>query len=453
MKKFAALAALLLLAVPLTHASIITNTNQSAIYYRLLSRNASMQIDAVYYNPAGLTQLKDGWHLAFHNQTIYQEKTVVNDYLFLNDPKYVGEVNVPFFPTFFAAYKKDKLALSFGFGPNSGGGTADFTTGLPSFEIPISNLPTMVSAFVPTTAYSANLAFKGRSIYYGLQFNASYALSDVFALAAGFRYIIAENTYEGAIENIMINPQHPLVNPSGGLMSAVQFFTLIGQPSLAALAQDKAVDVKQEGTGFTPILGLNLRPSEKLNIGIKYEFNTSLELENKTTKDDTGMFPDGEKSQNDIPAILAAGIEYSVLEQLRAHFSFNLYFDKSADWDGREELVNGNSYDVAFGLEFDVTEAFLLSAGYLHTQIDVDKEYQTDLSHELTSDTFAGGARLTIRDRLDLDLGVLYVSYKDDEQDISYFLGTPPLAIPLGSYAEKYSRTTWAFALGLGNRL
>lgn len=442
MKKFAVLTALVLLTVPLAHASIVTNMNQSAIYYRLLARNASMLIDATYYNPAGLTQLKDGWHMALHNQTIFQEKIVTNSYPFLNEPKYVGEVNVPFFPTFFLAYKKDKLALSFGFGPNAGGGTADFKTGLPSFEIPISNVPALINGFgIPTTAYSTDIAFKGRSIFYGLQFNASYAVSDVFALAAGFRYIIAENTYEGAIENIMVNPRHPLINPSGGKMSAVQFFTLAGMPGYAAQLQDQTVDVKQSGTGFTPILGLNLRPSEKLNIGIRYEFNTKLELENKTTQDDSGMFPDGYKFRNDIPAILAVGIEYSVLQQLRAHFSLNLFFDKNADWEGSEDLVNSNTYDLAFGAEYDITEALLISAGYLRTQIDLAKEYQSDFSHELTSDTFGGGARLTVSDKLDLDLGFLYVSYKDDTRNIAYLIGTFP---------EKYSRTTWAFALGIG---
>jgi long-chain fatty acid transport protein len=445
MKKFVVLAALILLTVPLAHASIITNMHQSATYIRLLARNASMVIDATYYNPAGLTQLKDGWHVALHNQTILQDKIITNSYPFLNEPEYVGDVDIPFFPTFFMAYKKDKLALSFGFGPNAGGGTADFKTGLPSFEIPISNLPPLINGFgIPTTAYSTDIAFKGRSIFYGLQFNASYAVSDVFALAAGLRYIIAENSYEGAIKNIMINPAHPLINPSGGMMSAAQFFTLAGMPGFAAQVQDQAVDVKQSGTGITPILSLNLRPSDKLNIGIKYEFNTKLELENKTTKDDSGLFPDGYKFRNDIPAILAVGIEYSVLEQLRAYFSFNLFFDKSADWEGSEKLVNSNTYDLAFGAEFDITEAFLISAGYLHTQVDLDKKYQSDFSNELTSDTFGGGGRLTINDKLDLDLGVLYVSYKDDTQNITY-----PL---IGTFPEKYSRTTWVFALGLGYR-
>jgi len=55
-------------------AAIITNTNQSAVFIRMLARNASMDIDAVYYNPAGLTQLKNGFHVAIYNQTISQEK-------------------------------------------------------------------------------------------------------------------------------------------------------------------------------------------------------------------------------------------------------------------------------------------------------------------------------------------------------------------------------------------
>ena len=51
---------------------IVTNSNQSAQFVRNLSRNASSEIDAIYFNPAGLTQLASGWHFAVYNQTIMQ---------------------------------------------------------------------------------------------------------------------------------------------------------------------------------------------------------------------------------------------------------------------------------------------------------------------------------------------------------------------------------------------
>jgi long-subunit fatty acid transport protein len=63
----------LLLAISFAIASssllaggIMTNTNQSAAYARMLARNATLGIDAVYYNPAGLTKLGNGFHLSLN---------------------------------------------------------------------------------------------------------------------------------------------------------------------------------------------------------------------------------------------------------------------------------------------------------------------------------------------------------------------------------------------------
>ena len=140
MKKLIVVAAMLLL-VDLTYGGgLLTNTNQSAQYIRMMSRNASRDIDAVYFNPAGLSLMQDGWHFAVYNQTIFQDKNVNSGFPLLNDPEYVGKVSVPAFPTAFAVYKKENWAFSFGFGPNGGGGSADFDEGLPSFEIPISKV-------------------------------------------------------------------------------------------------------------------------------------------------------------------------------------------------------------------------------------------------------------------------------------------------------------------------
>lgn len=460
MKKGLIAIILFVFAVPAVFGTIITNTNQSVMYIRLPARNASMLIDAVYYNPAGVVHLGDGFHLAIHNQSIWQEKTVINSFPLLNNDTYVGEVNVPIFPSFFAVYKKDKLAISFGFGPNSGGGTADFTTGLPTFEIPVSLVPTLISQLgVPTSAYSVDMAFKGKSVYYGFQGNISYAINNVFSVAAGVRYIHAVTEYDGELKNIQVNPQHPLINPSGGMMSAVAFFTAVQQPGYAAAAADIAADVKQTGSAITPLLGLNIRPNDSLNIGIRYEFNTKLEMTNDTTVDGTGLFPDGFEFRNDIPAILSLGIEYAVAPQLRIMVSYNLFFDKSAVWERldpttkqvdttikQDDLIDSNSYDISVGFEYDITETILISAGYLRTQVGVKDEYQDGFSHELNSNTIGFGGRIMLTPKISLDLGGLYTSYTDAEIPLQR------IDFPL-PFTEKYQRSNWAFSIGIGFHL
>jgi len=447
MKKAIVLALVVLVSVPLAFSAIITNTNQSIGYFRLLARNASLDIDAVYYNPAGLTKLADGFHLALHNQSIWQDKTIVNDFPLLNANTYVGKIRVPFYPDFYAVYKSGPLALSFGFGPNGGGGSADYATGLSSFETGFSTLPTLLSLMgLPTTKYSADINFKGSSMYLGFQVNASYALSDMFSVAAGLRYISAKNTYTGAISNIMVNPYFPAFGLSGTMIPAGQLFSMLGQPAYAALVANKSVDVEQTGSGFTPILGLMATPMEGLVLTLRYEFNTALELTNKTTADDTGLFPDGVKERNDIPAILALGLSYAIIPELRAHVSYTLTFDKNANWDGREKLVDSNAYDLAFGLEFDLTQALTISAGYMKTSYHFLTGYQTDLSFALPADTIGAGLKWKMNDQFSFDLGLISVNYGTDQKSIAYTLGG---VVPLGSYLEHYKETTFAIGIGV----
>lgn len=430
----------LLLFGPASEAAITTNTNQSTAFIRMLSRNAATDIDAVYYNPAGLVKLADGWHLYLSNQVVSQTKTVVNDFPLLNEGTYEGKVNVPVYPDAYVAWKKGKIAVSFGFGPNAGGGSADYAKGLPSFETGIAMLPAMISAMgLPTTAYTSDIAFKGSSIFMGYQANVSYALSDAFSLAAGVRYISAKNTYEGHLKNIKINPQHPLLNPTGGMMSAATFFTAIGQPGYAALVADKTVDAKQTGSGFTPILSAHFNPIPELALSARYEFNSALELTNDTVEDGTGMFPDGEKTHQDIPGFLALGADYYLSPDFRASLSFSTYFDKKADWDGREDLLEKNSYDLSAGLEYDVTDKITVSAGYMYSSVGVTDDYQTDMAYDLNSSTFGFGGRVRLTPDFDVDLGVLLCNYKDYSKNVAYMIG---------AYRELYQQKTFVVSIG-----
>ncbi len=148
---------------------IVTNTNQSSAWVRLLVRDASTEIDAVYFNPAGLTKLNDGFHFSLSNQYITQGREILNNYSFLNDGLYEGDVKAPIFPDAYAAYKTGSVVFSLGFNPIGGGGGATFDHGLPSFEMGISDLvPGLQALGQPVTAYNMNTFFEGTSVYFGL---------------------------------------------------------------------------------------------------------------------------------------------------------------------------------------------------------------------------------------------------------------------------------------------
>ena len=486
---------------------ILTNSNQSAQYVRMLSRNASTEMDAVYYNPAGLTLLKDGFHLSFNNQFLFQKRTIENDYPYLNNNSYAGDVTTPIFPTFFAAYKKDNWAIFAGFGPTGGGGKATFNNGLPSFETEVANLPVLLSQKgIPTTMYTRDMAFDGTSVIYGGQFGASYKVNEWLSVSAGARLSYSKNTYDGYLRDIKINPISP-ANPSGGFISAPEFFKALAtnaagaaaslQPLIAgnaggltlqqaqaagaltpaqvaqisgglgssysptmtiatiqatytgisnafnanaAKTADKYVDVKQTGTGVTPIIGVNLTPTNNINIGIRYEFATKLKIKNDTKIDGTGSYADGKETNSDLPAILAAGIDYKIIPDLKVSASLTHYFDKDANWDGKEKFITDNLYELAFGMEYNVTEKMLVSGGFLYVQTGAGQGYQSDITYSLSSHSVGFGTGYKVTNKLTLNMAMLYTQYVEGTRMINY--------TNVGSIKETYKKSNMGFSIG-----
>jgi len=425
---------------------ILTNTNQSVQFTRMLARNASTDIDAVYFNPAGITQLADGFHFALHNQTISQGRIVTSTFSYLNREKYEGDTFVPVFPNLYAVYKKEKMAFALGFGPIAGGGSAEFKNGLPDLEMPLSLIPLSIrAAGIPTSAYSVDLAFEGVSIIYGIQFSTAYALSEKVSVSVGARYNIASNTYEGSLKNVMVNPNAPALGLGGTLIPATNFFTAIGDPVTAMGLSDQEVDAKQSGNGITPIIGLNIKPSRCLNIGLKYEMATKMEIENETQKDLIAMpqFEDGRKMRKDLPAILAAGVSYRVSDPLLISVGGNLYFDKDANWEGREKLVDSNLWEMQIGAQYAVSENIKVSAGFQHTANGVSDMYQTGLDYFVGANAIGAGARIGLGGALALELGGLYTMYQPHEVDRVY------PGVPDPNYQVTFDKTAWLLSVGL----
>ncbi len=266
MKKLTYVMAFFMLANVAFGGGLLTNTNQSAQFIRMLSRNASLEIDAVFYNPAGLVKLEDGWHFSISSQTIFQNKNVESKFPLLNDGIYQGKVTVPVFPAAYAVYKKDKWALSFGFSPNAGGGSAEFERGLPSFEIPYSKIApglaelSMLSQVgmnldLPS-GYDADLYFSGSSIFWGIQLGATYKINDIFSVYGGVRYMPAKNAYQGSIKNVELDFNGQKQNAMGWLNNTA---SEIGDQStyysgLAAMASAGATQLSGAAAGLQPII-------------------------------------------------------------------------------------------------------------------------------------------------------------------------------------------------------
>ncbi|MGC9355687.1 MAG: hypothetical protein ACP5D9_17700, partial [Mariniphaga sp.] len=539
MKKLLFFAAFFMFAHLAFAGGLLTNTNQSAQFIRMMSRNASTGIDAVYFNPAGLIKMEDGWHFAVYNQTIFQTKPVDSKFPLLNDGSYEGVVNVPVFPTAFAVYKMDNWAFSLGFGPNAGGGSATFDKGLPSFEIPITKVVpglaglTQIDPALNVTGYDAALSFDGSSVFWGIQLGATYRVSDMFSVYGGVRYLPSKNTYYGTIQNIQLKVDdeyypapawllgaseqlngygdmaaqgatsvQPIIDGGGGgytlpeLESAGMInseqraqieagLTAFGteNPSQLSVNEiqkkfedardllyenstnleatsgqlgDKEVDTEQTGAGITPMIGVNFSPVENLNIALKYEMKTILELTNKTKVDDLGLFPDGAKSRNDVPAILGIGVGYDA-GLVEAQLSYNMYFNKGVDWGYntrdlaiwqdvdqskiRNRQIDRNGMEIGLGLQFNVVDNFAFSVGGLYGDMGVADSYQSDFSYSNPSVTAGAGIQWKITDALALDAGVSNTFYQD--QKVTF--NDPDL----GDYNENLGKTTLNFAVGL----
>ncbi len=203
MRRLTFFTALIMLCNVVFAGGLLTNYNQSAQYVRMMSRNASLEIDGVFYNPAGLIKLENGWHFALNSQTIFQDKTIESDFPLLNDGYYEGTTKVPVFPSAYGVYKYDKWAFSIGFGPTSGGGAAEFTRGLPAFEIPISQTKTRLAA-LGVTGYDVDIYFKGSSVFWGIQLGATYEVSEQLSVYGGVRYLPSKNIYQGHIKDIQL---------------------------------------------------------------------------------------------------------------------------------------------------------------------------------------------------------------------------------------------------------
>lgn len=290
---------------------LLTNTNQHVAFNRMMSREASIGIDGVYYNPAGVVFMGEGNHLAINWQMAYQTRTIKNDYpLFTNNvnnpttPRdFKGKAFAPVIPSFQYAYNKGRWSFQGNFALTGGGGKCTFDNGLGSFEKIVGETamgaiglagaidhvantlltPGYItpenkvdpSKFNPMFTdnkyfgskgdYSFNSYMHGRQYYFGLSAGAAYKVSDNFSVYAGLRGIYATCNYYGYVKDIKVGnmPLYQVLDPSKENSANIE------------------LSCDQSGIGFTPMLAVDYKTG-RWNFSAKYEFKTRMRLKNKS---------------------------------------------------------------------------------------------------------------------------------------------------------------------------
>ena len=323
---------------PVYAGGILTNTNQSIDFLRNPARDAAIGLDGVYSNPAGVVFMPEGLHIGFHWQYAHQSRTIISE-----NPV-------------FALGKKNS-------GPEK------------TFE-GVANAP-----FIPSIQVAYNME------HWSLQANLS--------LYGGLRMLYGSATYKAKISNMMVNTANGYVDFGSYLQNITPIAQQMGYGEAIAPLQKYSDGVNllcnQTGIGFAPIIGVDYKLG-RFNFAAKYEFRTQMRMKNESTVNDASeieavnKFRDGEKVNEDAPALLAIGAQWSPIDQVRINVGYHHFFDKDVEWynHSQEKLRHGTN-EFLFGAEWDTTDRLTFSAGGQVTRYGLTDDYMNDMSFVVNS--------------------------------------------------------------------
>ena len=433
--KLVSLAIAMASAAPTFAGGLLTNTNQHVAFNRMMSREASIGIDGVYYNPAGVVFMGEGKHLAINWQLAYQTRSIENDYaLFtnnVNNPttprEFKGKAFAPVIPSFQYAYNKGRWSLQAGFALTGGGGKCTFDNGLGSFEKIVAEtaiaacqlagavdqvasqygVPPVFSNdkyFGKEGKYSYNSYMHGRQYYYGLSIGAAYKINDHLSAYAGVRGVYALTNYYGYVEDIKVGnmPLYMVLDPTKEKSANIE------------------LSCDQSGLGFTPMLGIDFKTG-KWNFAAKYEFKTRMRLKNKSVNQtpSIGNLPDnlrnayiaGGVPEQAADAILANSAIQGAMGQLKTQFDSKLEGAIGEYEDGKKIAGDIPAY-LAVGVGYSPVDAVRVNVGF-HWFDDKNATSYKNRNKELDRGTleYNAGIEVDVNKKITLSTGWQNTNY------------------------------------------
>jgi long-chain fatty acid transport protein len=415
-------------------------SNQSAKYIMTFSRNASTDAsaDIVAFNPAGTALMPQGLYIDISNQTLFKPystesktnlSTAANSApVNMADKDSTLEQNKPtyFLPNAYVAYNlgqvgPGKLAIYGQTGIIAGGGSLKWDDGTAGTTfalsaIGVSTAAGLLGAGSPTLGDIASQSFEASSIYYGIAVGSSYSINDMISGSLGGRYVIATRS-------LKLDAEYT----SGTNVSG---------------------EYTYEAKGFTPILGVAIKPLKELTFAARYEFETKLEFKYKEEGLSTSGgnafqngallngaksvlsragIADGNKFNYNLPQIISLGGEFTIIPALSVMSSANFYLLKYTDMGkvydsskavGTNEVGDlndyfGIGYELSVGATYLVLPELKIGAGCMYTESGAKDSY---FNNQYTKLVASGNPPL---DSISISCGATYAINKNFEITLS----------------------------------
>jgi len=324
---------------------------------------ASGTVDAAYYNPAGLTQLKDGLYIDLGSRTLYLTKTTkglgVTGASGGSDSKVESKQWSPAIPNLAVAYKTEKGAFFYTLAVQDGGagGSWDLGTGAESICVGL-------FAGTPLAGYDDFGRKVDASVFYlGHTIGGAYKLNDMISVGAGFRVLQKIQTAE-----------IKLTNPGDGTTK---------------------MDFEYSEWGYTPLLGIMATPMDGLNIALQYQPGLTLEGTTIMKINGGGAAAGTTKSKSTTykPAYLALGIGYTVMEGLDVSCSYIFEFSGAIHQDNViiEQGHAKDTHKIGIGAQYQIMPLLAVSVGTMFQTSDTADKYNQDYSNAAFNQLNVGG--------------------------------------------------------------
>ena len=316
--------------------------------------------------------------------------------------------------------------------------------------------------------YAYDSYMRGRQYYYGFTFGSAYKVSDNLSVYGGLRLLYGSANYYGYVKNIQIehieDGKSSMVNASEHFTDlAATLFTYsgvmeqMGNPAAELLAnaggqaqqlsvgtQDIELNCDQTGWGVAPIIGVDYKTGN-FNFAAKYEFKTRMRLKNESANSESAKgiamldkFADGKKVDEDSPALLTVGAQYSILPSLRIMAGWHHYFDVDTEQYTKNMLGDSNEY--LFGAEYDINKRLQVSAGMQLTDYAMKDDGINDISFNVSSYSVGLGVGYNVTDKIKVNAAYFQTFYDDYTKTVTTDAATT---------VNKFTRTNRVIGLGV----